>query len=155
MSRKSADQISMSFSDEYHCEIDWEQFHAIIVDRGSRYSVTGGKVLSRKEVQQFLKRLKKDRKYAAATHNSWAARISREGAVFETKSDDGETGAGQVILHQLRKQHFVDVIVVVTRWFGGIKLQADRFKHLQEATLYWVDEIVERQSFPENSSRKC
>ncbi len=139
MSRKSADQIPMAFSDEYHCRSEYLQCHQIILDRGSHYSVTGGKVLSRKEVEEFLKKVKKDKRYAAATHNSWAARISRNGAIFETKSDDGETGAGQVILHQLRKTHVVDVIVVVTRWFGGIKLENDRFRHLQDATRHFIE----------------
>ena len=147
MSRKSADQIPMSFSDEYHCSTAWLQCHKIILDRGSHYSVTGGKVLSREEVKVFLKKVKKDKKYAAATHNSWAARISRDGALFETKSDDGETGAGQVILHQLRKKHVVDVIVVVTRWFGGTKLQVDRFRHLQDATRYFLEK--EKSNFIE------
>ncbi len=132
-------QIPMAFNDEYVCQTEWQQYEKIIVDRGSKYSVTGGKVLDRASLKKFLLRVKKDKKYASATHNSWAARISRAGAIFETKSDDGETGAGQVILHQLRKQKIVNVIVVVTRWFGGIKLQADRFKHLQDATIYWVE----------------
>ncbi len=139
MSRKSVSQIPMAFPDEYHCVSGYLQCHKIILDRGSHYSVTGGKVLSREGVKEFLKKVKQDKKYAAATHNSWAARISRNGAIFETKSDDGETGAGQVILHQLRKQQVVDVIVVVTRWFGGTKLQSDRFRHLQDATRYFID----------------
>lgn len=143
MSRKSKKQIPMLLSDEYHCAIDWKQFAKIISDRGSKYSVTGGQVKSRENIKDFLKRLKKDRKYASATHNSWAARISHDGAVFETKSDDGETGAGQVILHQLRKQKIIDVIVVVTRWYGGTKLYADRFKHLQDATIFWVKKYKE------------
>ena len=140
MSRKSKKQIPMLFDDEFHCKDDWLQCAKIISDRGSKYSVTGGMVKSRENLKDFLKKLKKDRKFIKATHNSWAARISRNGAVYETKSDDGETGAGQVILHQLRKQKIIDVIVVVTRWYGGIKLFADRFKHLQDATIYWVRE---------------
>ena len=95
---------------------------------------------SRENLKEFLKKLKKDQKFAKATHNSWAARISHNGAVYETKSDDVVTGAGQVILHQLRKQKIIDVIVVVTRWYGGTKLFADRFKHLQDATVFWAKE---------------
>ncbi len=140
MTRKSQKQIPMLLPDEYHCETDWLQFEKIISDRGSKYSVTGGKVKSRENLKTFLKKVRKAKKYASATHNSWAARISHEGAIFETKSDDGETGAGQVILHQLRKQKTIDVIVVVTRWYGGTKLYADRFKHLQDATIYWIKE---------------
>jgi len=130
----------MLFTDEFHCKTEWLQCAKIISDRGSKYSVTGGVAKSRENLKSFLKKLKKDRKFAKATHNSWAARISHNGAVYETKSDDGETGAGQVILHQLRKQKTIDVIVVVTRWYGGVKLQADRFRHLQDATIYWAKE---------------
>ena len=128
----------MLFTDEFDCKTEWLQCAKIISDRGSKYSVTGGVVKSRENLKEFLKKLKKDRKYAQATHNSWAARVSKDGAVYETKSDDGETSAGQVILHQLRKQKIIDVIVVVTRWYGGIKLQADRFRHLQDSAIYWV-----------------
>ena len=144
MSRRSAKQIPMAFPDDYHCSVEWLQLHKIILDRGSHYSVTGGKVLDRESLKKFLTKVKKDRKYASATHNSWAARISRDGGIFETKSDDGETGAGQVILHQLRKQKMVDVIVVVTRWFGGIKLQADRYKHVQDGTIFWIKKSKEK-----------
>ena len=28
-----------------------------------------------------------------------------------------------------------------TRWFGGTKLQADRFRHLQDATRYWIESM--------------
>ena len=128
----------MLFDDEYHCKTDWLQFEKIISDRGSKYSVTGGQIKSRENLKNFLQKLKKDKKYAKATHNSWATRISHNGAVFETKSDNGETGAGQVILHQLRKYKMIDLIVIVTRWYGGTKLYADRFKHLQDATIYWI-----------------
>lgn len=142
MSRKSEKQIIISFSDENFCNIKWNQYKNIIFDRGSKYSVTGGKVKSREILKEFLKKLKKDKKFASATHNSWAARISHQGAIFETKSDDGEKGSGQVILHQLRKSKVVDVIVIVTRWYGGTKLYADRFKHLQDATIYWIKKSI-------------
>ena len=92
-------------------------------------------------IYRNLKQLKTKRKYAKATHNSWAARITREGTVFETKSDDGEVGAGMVILRVLQKENITDCIVVVTRWFGGVKLMNDRFKHLQDATKYAVDHM--------------
>ena len=57
-----------------------------------------------------------------------------EGVIYETKNDDGETGAGMVILRLLQAADVTNCIVVVTRWFGGTKLMGDRFKHLQDAT---------------------
>ncbi|HEY5714482.1 MAG TPA: YigZ family protein [Candidatus Gracilibacteria bacterium] len=106
----------------------------VIKDRGSKYSVAAGHVTSREDLKIFLKKLKSSPRYARATHNSWAARLSKDGQIWETKNDDGETGAGMVILRQLQKQDFVNTVVVVTRWFGGEKLHGDRFRHLVEAS---------------------
>jgi uncharacterized YigZ family protein len=57
-----------------------------------------------------------------ATHNCWAYRIGQE----YRSSDDGEPAgtAGRPILAAIDGQGFDQVIVVVTRWFGGIKLGA-------------------------------
>jgi putative IMPACT (imprinted ancient) family translation regulator len=106
----------------------------VIEDRGSKYSVSIGHVKGRDDIKQFLRTLKSKKKYAKATHNSWAARISKDGAIYETKSDDGETGAGMVILRVMQKTQVSDCVICVTRWFGGVKLMGDRFKHVQDAT---------------------
>ncbi len=113
-------------------------YENIITDRGSRYSVSVGNVHNREEVQTFLKTLKSKKKYAKATHNSYAARISHKGAIYETKNDDGETGAGVVILRVMQKENVTNCIICVTRWFGGIKLQGDRFRHIQNATKHAI-----------------
>lgn len=113
----------------------------IIEDRGSRYSVSYGLVKSREDIKQFLKQLKQNKKYAKATHNTWAVRISNDGAIFETKADDGETGAGMVILRIMQKEQVSDCIVCVTRWFGGVKLMGDRFKHVQDATKIAISDM--------------
>jgi putative IMPACT (imprinted ancient) family translation regulator len=57
-----------------------------------------------------------------ATHNCWAYRI---GAEYRS-SDDGEPAgtAGRPILAAIDGQGFDRVVVVVTRWYGGIKLGA-------------------------------
>ncbi|OIP77249.1 MAG: hypothetical protein AUK16_02315 [Parcubacteria group bacterium CG2_30_44_11] len=116
-------------------------FHLIIEDRGSRYSAAIGRVEGREDIKQFLKTLKADRKYAKADHHSWAARISHKGAIYETKSDDGETGAGLVILRILQKENCTNCIISITRWFGGIKLEGDRFKHIQDATKHALEHM--------------
>jgi putative IMPACT (imprinted ancient) family translation regulator len=113
----------------------------IIVDRGSRYSASVGRVHGREDIKLFLRQLKKNKKYAKATHNTWAARISSNGLIFETKADDGETGAGMVILRIMQKEQVSDCVICVTRWFGGIKLMGDRFKHVQDATKYAIDQL--------------
>ena len=57
-----------------------------------------------------------------ATHNCWAYRI---GTAYRS-SDDGEPGgtAGRPILAAIDGQGFDQVMVVVTRWYGGINLGA-------------------------------
>jgi putative IMPACT (imprinted ancient) family translation regulator len=129
------------FEDKKIPESDFVLFEKIIEDRGSRYSVSMGHVQGREDIKMFLKRLKTNKKYAKATHNSWATRISNGGAIFETKSDDGETGAGMVILRIMQKEEVNDCVICVTRWFGGVKLMGDRFKHVQDATKYAIDKI--------------
>ena len=58
----------------------------------------------------------------AATHNCWAYRIGGE----YRSSDDGEPAgtAGRPILAAIDGQGYDRVVVLVTRWFGGIKLGA-------------------------------
>jgi len=116
-------------------------YERIIEDRGSKYSVSIGLVKSRLDIETFLKTLKTKKKYAKATHNTWACRISKDGAIYESKLDDGETGAGMVILRILQKESVTDCVVCVTRWYGGVKLMNDRFKHVQNATKYAVDQL--------------
>jgi len=129
------------FEDKRIPDSDFVLLEKIIEDRGSKYSVSYGMVTGREEIKDFLTQLKSKKKYQKATHNSWAARITHEGAIYETKSDDGETGAGMVILRVMQKEEVSDCIICVTRWFGGVKLMNDRFKHVQTATKIAIDNI--------------
>lgn len=129
------------FEDKRVPASDFVLLEKIIEDRGSKYSVSYGQVSGREDIKSFLKQLKSKKKYAKATHNSWAARISHDGTIYETKNDDGETGAGMVILRVMQKEEIQDCVICVTRWFGGVKLMGDRFKHLQDATKYAISDI--------------
>lgn len=132
-------QSSLDFGDTKTLPEDFILLENVITDRGSKYSVSGGKVANREDIKAFLTKLKQPKKYAKATHHSWAARLSRDGQIWETKQDDGETGAGAVILRIMQKQNYTNTIVVVTRWFGGTHLGPDRFKHVQDATKLILD----------------
>lgn len=71
----------------------------------------------------FVKAVRK--RYPDATHNCYAYVADELGNVTRF-SDDGEPSgtAGQPILDVLRKQNLVKTAIVVTRYFGGIKLGA-------------------------------
>ena len=109
----------------------------ILTDRGSKYAVTGASATSREEVDAALAELKADRSYAKATHNTWAA-ILPTGAL---KSDDGEAGAGMVILRMMERAGLQNHVIIVTRWYGGKKLGGDRFRRVQDATRAYLDHI--------------
>ena len=112
-----------------------EIFDAVLTDRGSKYAVSGGPVGSKADATAFIKTLCKTKKFAKATHNTWAA-ILDEGPV---KNDDGESGAGMVIARMLEREGLSHHIVVVTRWYGGTKLGGDRFRRVQDAVRYYLD----------------
>jgi putative IMPACT (imprinted ancient) family translation regulator len=107
--------LMMNFGDFKETSEEFILLEKIIEDKGSKYSVSCGFVQNREDAKNFLKKLKLNKKYRKASHNSFAIRISKDLAIFETKNDDGETGAGNVILNILRKRNFSNIIVVVTR----------------------------------------
>ena len=113
------------------------QLEGVVSDRGSRYAVSGVAVSSRADVDAFIKALKKKSKYAKATHNTWAVILSDGGPI---KNDDGESGAGAVILKMLEREGLQDVVVVVTRWYGGVHLGGDRFAHVVTCTRAFLAE---------------
>lgn len=111
----------------------------VLRDRGSRYAVSGGPVAGRAGVEAFLAELKREKRYAKATHNTWACVLSDGGAV---KGDDGEAGAGAVILKMLERAELRDHVVVVTRWYGGVHLGGDRFAHVVTCVRAYLDALA-------------
>ncbi|MGH1356183.1 MAG: YigZ family protein [Thalassovita sp.] len=114
------------------------QIENVVSDRGSRYAVSGAPVGSAQDVAAFLKQLKRAKRYAKATHNTWAVLYS-DGA--PVKNDDGESGAGMVILRMLERAGLTDHVVVVTRWYGGKHLGGDRFRHVQTCVNAYLDAL--------------
>ncbi|MEL1264860.1 YigZ family protein [Pseudoxanthomonas putridarboris] len=84
----------------------------------SRFLAQAAPVATPDEALAFLRQVGD----ADATHNCWAYRI---GAEYRS-SDDGEPAgtAGRPILAAIDGQGYDRVMVVVTRWYGGIKLGA-------------------------------
>lgn len=109
-----------------------------LTDRGSKYAVSGGPVATAEDAKAFVKQLCRKKKFAKATHNTWAVLLSDGTPV---KNDDGESGAGIVILRMLEREGLTDHIVVVTRWFGGTKLGGDRFRRVQDAVRIYLDDL--------------
>lgn len=129
-------QVSFNFSQEENIfSKDFVSYKELIIDRKSKFSASAWKIKSEKEGKEFLKQLKQDKYFAQASHNSYAYRILWENAsILEGKGDDGETWAGNCILRELQRKDVKNIILVITRYFWGIYLQADRYKDIIETT---------------------
>jgi len=77
------------------------------------------KVKTEEEAKEFIKQVSS--KYRNATHNCWAYKV--EGNKFNY-SDDGEPSgtAGKPIFGVIEKHNLMNIAIVVTRYFGGVKL---------------------------------
>ncbi|NXG13908.1 IMPCT protein, partial [Grallaria varia] len=84
------------------------------------------------KVKRVLEKLYENKKIASATHNIYAYRIYCEDkqTFLQDCEDDGETAAGGRLLHLMQILNVHNVLVVVSRWYGGILLGPDRFKHI-------------------------
>jgi len=88
----------------------------------SRFIATIGEARSAEEARAFIAAVREE--FADATHNVYAFRAGYAGSVTEGMSDDGEPAgtAGRPALSVLRGADLGDVVLVITRYFGGTKL---------------------------------
>lgn len=103
-------------------------------DRKSIFQAHCAAVTTAGEVSSFISTVLSDRKVFTATHNilAWRVEISVANGtrIASDWDDDGETHAGSRLLHLLTLSETKNVAVVVSRWYGGIQLGPDRFKHI-------------------------
>jgi uncharacterized YigZ family protein len=100
---------------------------AELVEKRSRFIATVKPVQSEDEALEFLEALKK--KYWDARHNVYAYIIEENN--IQRYSDDGEPAgtAGVPVLDMIKKEGLSNLIVVVTRYFGGILLGTGGLVH--------------------------
>ena len=89
----------------------------------SRFLCFLQRVTTEEEAREFIQEIKKE--HWKANHNCSAFIIGTKGMILRS-SDDGEPSgtAGVPMLEVLKQNELVDVVAVVTRYFGGIKLGA-------------------------------
>jgi uncharacterized YigZ family protein len=90
-------------------------------DNGSRFIAFAIPVESEEEVKELVAGFRKE--YHDARHHCYAYRIGAGGETWRA-NDDGEPSgtAGRPILGQIDSAGLSDILVVVVRYFGGIKL---------------------------------
>lgn len=142
--REASRKKIMSYDDEVVNSFNPNIVHGeSVIDRKSVFQGHCASIQRLEHVDMFLSELKENKKIANAFHNMWAYRIDRSDPTARTASksasivqdcdDDGEQAAGGRLLSLLQILNVVNVMVVVTRWYGGIQLGPARFKHINNA----------------------
>ena len=95
---------------------------AEIVEKKSRFIANIFYVQDVTQAEDIIKNIKK--KFYDARHNCYAYRVYDENEIYEKSSDDGEPSgtAGAPILNIIEKNGLSNILIVVTRYFGGILL---------------------------------
>lgn len=99
-----------------------KEIQAEIVEKKSKFIANIFYVESIEEAEERIKETKK--KYFDARHNCFAYRVATKEGIVERFSDDGEPSgtAGGPMLTTLNGQNLANIVVIVTRYFGGILL---------------------------------
>lgn len=95
---------------------------AQITEKKSKFIANIFYIENVEEAEEKIKQIRK--KYYDAKHNCIAYRVIEDGKIIEKSSDDGEPSgtAGAPILSILQKNNLCNIVVIVTRYFGGILL---------------------------------
>ena len=99
-----------------------ENVEAEITEKKSKFIANLFYIENIEEAEKIIKEIKK--KYFDAKHNCIAYRVIEKNQIIEKSSDDGEPSgtAGQPMLSILQKNKLANVLIIVTRYFGGILL---------------------------------
>lgn len=112
--------------------------------KNSRFIASAAHVTSRDEAIAVLDSVRAE--FHDAKHHCYAYRLGENGMEFRF-SDGGEPSgsAGKPILFQIKKFDVTDVIIVVTRYFGGTKLGVGGLARAYSDAAEKVLETVERK----------
>jgi hypothetical protein len=106
-------------------------------------------VTSMGHVKWALARLLSDKRIARATHNMLAYRyVDERGVQVSDNDDDGESSSGTKLAALLELANVNNVLVVVSRWFGGVLLGPVRFKYIASTARALLEETGRCTSGP-------
>lgn len=102
---------------------------SILTERKSHFQAHVSRVSCKKDIDNTMRTLLKNPKIAGATHNIMAYRyVNESGTLAQDYDDDGEAKAGGRLLELIDLMNVENLMVVVTRWYGGVHLGPARFK---------------------------
>ena len=131
---KPSDQADFSQSVPSSVAVEDIKHTDIHQEKGSSFQAHIVTLDDKSQVIPSLHQLFTNHSVAKATHNIYAYRIQGQGRMIENSCDDGEFGAGNRVLNVLRDQKAKNVMVIVTRWYGGVHMGPQRFNCIINAT---------------------
>ncbi|KPI85603.1 hypothetical protein ABL78_5341 [Leptomonas seymouri] len=156
--REKAEEAKQTEEDEELLSLQHEEKHRqevgidvwsgdAIVDRRSRFVAHMARVQSLTDVRRVITYLRSIKQIACAAHPAiYAYRFTdAKGVLQQDTDDDGESGASIKMAFLMEQLNVDGYVVVVTRWWGGILLGPDRFKHIMEVTKNILLTIPERE----------
>lgn len=109
----------------------------------SKFIAYAGAVQDLKDVQAAY--LKVKTKFAYASHVVCAFRLpGKETPRLQDFADDGEIGAGRVILNMLKEEKLMNVVVFMIRQYGGQHLGPTRFEYIRKVALSAIQNLRKR-----------
>ncbi|MBJ7550111.1 YigZ family protein [Marinomonas ostreistagni] len=118
--------------------------------KNSQFITTIRRTRGRDEAKAFIEEM--NQRYPDANHNCWAFVAGAPNNVhLWDQSDDGEPKgtAGKPMLNVLQHSNFGEITVVVTRYFGGIKLGAGGLvRAYSQAVVEALDQLVWEEIYP-------
>lgn len=99
-----------------------ESLQTEVIEKKSKFIANIFYVEDVDQIESIIGKTK--RKYFDARHNCFAYRVIQDNKIIEKASDDGEPSgtAGSPMLSILQKNELVNILVIVTRYFGGVLL---------------------------------
>jgi hypothetical protein len=116
-----------------------------LIDRKSVFVARCAKIDSSEKLDRFMQTILLEPKVNQATHNIMAFRYQRlvkdRYVTDEGYDDDGEKAAGSRLLYLLQLLKIENIVVVVSRHYGGIKLGPDRFKRILDSAKIALEKV--------------
>ena len=123
-----------------------EHIESEIVEKKSKFIANIYPVNSIDEAENKIKEMKKT--FFDARHNCSSYRVIEDEKIVEKASDDGEPSgtAGGPMLNILQKNDLCNIVVIVTRYFGGILLGTGGLvRAYSDVTLNAIDKAIKQE----------
>lgn len=107
----------------------------IIKDKQSKFQSRHVDLTNLEEIPHILTDLiKQNKSISKASHPhmvAWRVQQNNTTAIVHGFKDNGEKGAGTILLDILIKYDLVNVLIICTRWYGGKPIGGARFRHIK------------------------